>query len=582
MTGHDYAHVLTSTERQVSSTRIHGFVTGLKPGQLRHLEHLYRRRLPPERVISQELARNLTELSHDIKRQIGLLVNRHGTVVSVMVGDARNLEIPPLERVRQGIGRLQGLRCLHTHLGPEPLNRDDLNDLAILRLDMMVAVEVQADGLPGAVHCAHLLPTNAAGKQWEILPPTQPSQLDVNFLRLVHSLEEEFARAQGVRELGDTRDRAILMSVVTGDRLGAEESLDELKELARAANIVVLDAGVQLRHQIDPKYLLGRGKLRELAIKTLQLGADLIVFDQELTPTQARSISEAIDLKVIDRTQLILDIFAKRASSRDGKIQVELAQLKYLLPRLRTKESGLSRLTGGIGTRGPGETTFEIQRRRVRERIHHLETQIETLRGGRRQKRALRERKAMPVISIVGYTNAGKTTLLNALTGSQAFAADQPFATLDPMSRRLRFPEDREVIITDTVGFVRNLPKELIAAFRATLEELRSADLLIHLVDISHPHYEDQMDAVEGLLKELGLDETPVLTVFNKQDKVAPALTRNLGRLHNAVAIEARDPATLSPLIERIQAILWGQFPSPKRYPREMPEALEAASMGGG
>ena len=272
------------------------------------------------------------------------------------------------------------------------------------------------------------------------LAPDPPSQLDVDFLRLVHSLEEEFARVQGVRDRGDTRDRAILMSVVTSDRLGAEESLAELAELARAANIVVLDATVQLRHQIDAKYLLGRGKLRELAIKTLQLGADLIVFDQELTPTQARSISEAIDLKVIDRTQLILDIFAKRASSRDGKIQVELAQLKYLLPRLRTKESGLSRLTGGIGARGPGETTFEIQRRRVRERIHRLEQQIEALRGGRRQKRSLRERKDMPVISIVGYTNAGKTTLLNSLTNSHAWVADQPFATLDPDKPPAAFP----------------------------------------------------------------------------------------------------------------------------------------------
>jgi GTPase len=565
----------------VVPTRIHGHTTGLKAGQLRRLEHLYRRRLPPERVISQELARNLTELSCEIKRQIGVLISRHGTVESVMVGDAKSLEIPPLERVRQGIGRLQGLRCVHTHLGSEPLNRDDLNDLAILRLDMMVAVEVQTDGLPGLVHCAHLLPSNAAGKQWEVLPPTAPSQLEVNFLRVVHSLEEEFARVQGVRELGDTRDRAILMSVVTSDRLGAEESLAELTELARAANIVVLDAVVQLRHQIDPKYLLGRGKLRELAIKTLQLGADLIVFDQELTPTQARSISEAIDLKVLDRTQLILDIFAKRASSRDGKIQVELAQLKYLLPRLRTKESGLSRLTGGIGTRGPGETTFEIQRRRVRERIHRLEQQIEALRGGRRQKRSLRERKDMPVISIVGYTNAGKTTLLNSLTNSHAWAADQPFATLDPMSRRLRFPEDREVIITDTVGFIRHLPKELIAAFWATLEELRSADLLIHLVDASHPHFEEQMDAVAGLLQELGLDETPVLTVFNKQDKVAPQLMQNLCRLYDAIAIEARNSATLPPLIARIRSILWEQFPLPRRHPPKAEGALEAAAMGG-
>jgi len=527
------------------------------------------------------VARNLTELSHEIKRQIGLLINRHGTVTSVMVGDAKSLEIPPLARVRQGVGRLQGLRCVHTHLGSEPLNKDDLNDLAILRLDMMVAVEAQPDGLPGLVHCAHVLPSNAAGKQWELLPPAQPSQLDVNFLQLVRALEEEFARVQGVRELGDTRDRAILMSVVTSDRLGAEESLHELTELAKAANIVVLDALVQLRHQIDPKYLLGRGKLRELAIKTLQLGADLIVFDQELTPTQARSISEAIDLKVLDRTQLILDIFAKRASSRDGKIQVELAQLKYLLPRLRTKESGLSRLTGGIGTLGPGETTFEIQRRRVRERIHRLEQQVEVLRGGRRQKRALRDRKDMPVISIVGYTNAGKTTLLNSLTNSHAWAADQPFATLDPMSRRLRFPEDREVIITDTVGFIRNLPKELIAAFRATLEELQDADLLIHLVDASHPHFEDQMEAVAGLLKELGVDQTPVLTVFNKQDKVSPQLMQNLCRLYDAIAIEARNPETLPPLIARMRSILWEQFPRPKRQMKEERGELERAAMGG-
>jgi GTP-binding protein HflX len=548
----------------------------LKPGQLHRIEHLYRRRLPPERVISQELARNLTELSAEIKRQVGVLVNRRGTVESVMVGDPNSLEIPPLERVRLGAGRLQGLRCLHTHLGSEPLSKDDLNDLAILRLDMMVAVEVQRDGLPGVMHCAHLLPDNPEGKQWEVFPPMVPSQLDLDFLKLVYSLEQEFARAQGVPESGDHRDRAILVSVVKRDRLSAEESLQELTELAKAAGIVVLDAIVQLRQQIDPRYLLGRGKLRELVIKTLQLGAGLIVFDQDLTPTQARSISEATDLQVIDRTQLILDIFAQRASSRDGKVQVELAQLKYLLPRLRTKEAGLSRLTGGIGTRGPGETTFEIQRRRVRERIHRLEQQIEALGRERRQKRARRERKGMPIISIIGYTNVGKTTLLNSLTHSHAYTADQPFATLDPMSRRLRFPEDREVIITDTVGFIRHLPKDLIAAFWATLEELRSADLLLHVVDVSHPQYEEQMAAVGELLKELELDETPTLIVFNKQDKVPAQLTQNLCRLDQAVSIAARDPSTLPPLLDRIQSLLWDQFPSPKRaVPWEEPvEAL--------
>lgn len=446
-----------------------------------------------------------------------------------------------------------GLRCLHTHLKGEPLSQEDLLDLALLRLDLMGAISVQPDGLPGFVYLAHLLPKNPENKNWSLLDPVHPSQLELDFEQLIRSLEEEFARVQGVRELGDHRERAILVSVTSGSKFEAEDSLAELKELARSSGILVLDSVLQHRPKPDPKFLMGKGKLQELVLKALQLGADLLVFDQELTPAQVRTLADFTDLKIIDRAQLILDIFAQRAHSRVGKVQVELAQLKYMLPRLSTRDDALSRLTGGIGGRGPGETKLEVDRRRVKDRIHRLENELKHLAKGREQRRSRRRKKELPIVSIVGYTNAGKSTLLNALTHSQVYVEDQLFATLDPTSRRLRFPRDLEVIITDTVGFIRDLPKDLMEAFRSTFDELEDADLLLHVVDISNPRFEEQIQAVNKILYELGLHTTPTLIVFNKEDKVDPKLVENVCRLYEAVSISALQPDTLFKLTQRME-----------------------------
>ena len=417
----------------------------------------------------------------------------------------------------------------------------------------MGAISVQPDGLPGFAYLAHLLPKNLENKNWLLLDPVHPSQLELDFEQLIRSLEEEFARVQGVRELGDNRERAILVSVTSGSKFEAEDSLAELKELARSSGILVLDSVLQHRPKPDPKFLMGKGKLQELVLKALQLGADLLVFDQELTPAQVRTLADFTDLKIIDRAQLILDIFAQRAHSRVGKVQVELAQLKYMLPRLSTRDDALSRLTGGIGGRGPGETKLEVDRRRVKDRIHRLENELKHLAKGREQRRSRRLKKELPIVSIVGYTNAGKSTLLNALTHSQVYVEDQLFATLDPTSRRLRFPRDLEVIITDTVGFIRDLPKDLMEAFRSTLDELEDADLLLHVVDVSNPRFEEQIQAVNKILYELRLHTKPTLIVFNKEDKVDPKLVENLCRLYQAVSISALQPNTLFKLTQRME-----------------------------
>ncbi len=546
---------------------------------MQRLEKLYNRRIPPREIVTQEFARQLTELSHELNRQIGVLVNRNGYVEYVVVGNARSIVLPDLKRVRVGETRFRGLRCLHTHLAGEGLTQDDLTDLALLRLDLMAAIDVRSDGLPGLVRAAHLLPADpeAARKAratnaeddldealteaappalWGFLEPRVPSQLDVDFDDLITSLEEEMARARHVRSPRDHRDRAILVSVTTGSISSAQESLDELRELARSADVVVLDAIVQRRQKLDPRSLVGRGKLDELIIRSLQLGVDVIIFDQNLTPAQVRAINEATDLKIIDRTQLILDIFAQRAQSREGKIQVELAQLKYMLPRLTGSGSEMSRLMGGIGGRGPGETKLEVDRRRVRDRLHHLEKQIEQIRTSRRVQRARRSRRDLPIISIVGYTNAGKSTLLNQLTQSEVTAEDLMFATLDPTSRRLRLPHDQEVIINDTVGFIRDLPPDLITAFRATLEEMENSDLLIHLVDASGEHVDNHIASVEKILNELHLSEIPRLLVLNKSDLLNADALENMTRAYNAVAISALDRETLLPMIERVGEML--------------------------
>lgn len=544
----------------------------MKQNQLKRIERLSNRRVAPQQIVSPELARQLSEISHDTGRQIGVLINRRGKVEYVMVGDAKQIEMPDFKRVRAAEGRFRGLRCVHTHLLGEKLNQDDLTDLALLRLDLMAAIQVDEDtGLPNLVHSAHLLPTTAENLEsdvqtlpYQFLEPRVPSQLNVDFLSLINSLETEMARNRQTAASRQTRrDRVILVSVTTEYISKAEESLAELEELAISADVLVLDKIIQRRNQIHPKTVLGSGKLNELLIRAMQLGADLIVFDRELTPAQVRSLSEATELKVIDRPQLILDIFAQRAQSREGKLQVELAQLKYLLPRLVTgQNSAFSRLAGGIGGRGPGETKLETDRRRVRTRITNLEQQVKKLRRQRQERRKGRVQGDIPIISLVGYTNAGKSTLLNELTDSRVYAEKKMFATLDPTSRRLRLPYEQEVIINDTVGFIRDLPETLVAAFRATLEEISDSDLLIHVVDASNPRALQQIEAVDKILQDLELGEIPYLIALNKTDLLEKseidALKKRilLDKDRESVAISAIRSKTLKILINRIGEIL--------------------------
>ncbi|MCJ7545802.1 MAG: GTPase HflX [Deltaproteobacteria bacterium] len=441
----------------------------------------------------------------------------------------------------------------------EPLSQDDLTDLALLRLDLMAALETTSQGLPGKVFVGYLLPNNAQGEVWRLEEHRSIAGLTEDFLSFIQALEAELHKGVTALEIAG-KERAILASVVQyGKSFPIEDSLEELGELARTAGLEVIDTVIQRPKRINPKYLMGEGRLKDLIIKGLQTGADVICFDQDLSPGQINAIAEQADLKVIDRTQLILDIFARRAHSRDGKVRVELAQLKYLLPRLTGKGIAMSRLMGGIGGRGPGETKLETDRRRIKDRIHRLEKELDHLGKGGWQRRTKRRKQGLPICSIVGYTNTGKSTLLNALTESTVAVEDRLFATLDTASRRLRFPREREVIITDTVGFIRDLPPDLLGAFRSTLEELADAGLLLHVIDISNPRFEDQMAAVEALLVELDLTQISVLRIFNKKDRVEPAFARLICRRFGGVAISALDRSTFSPLLTEIEELIWGR-----------------------
>jgi GTP-binding protein HflX len=468
------------------------------------------------------LTRQITRLSFEVQRQIALLVTRSGEVAHVIVGDNRRIWIPDLQRVRLGAGRLKGLRCIHTHLNGAPLSNEDITDLVLLGLDLMVCVQVGDKGIPGPISYAHILPQNSGGEGWHVTTVPDMGQLSVDFQELIQSLEGELARAEGGQTL-EKSERAVLVGVTAGPTWRARESLDELKDLAMSNNLEVADLVVQHIKTARPRHLIGKGKLSELVLRCLQTGSSLLIFDKELTPAQVKSLTDDTELKIIDRSQLILDIFSRRAVTREGKIQVELAQLRYLLPRLATKNTAMSRLTGGIGGRGPGETKLEINRRRVRERIARLKRELKAIKQQREDRRRLRNARGLPVISIVGYTNAGKSTLLNALTHSKVAVKNRLFETLDPSSRRLRFPREREVIITDTVGFIRDLPKDLMNAFAATLEELHDADLLLHVVDASSPRAEDQIKAVEDILARLELKTIPTLLILNNSDRLTAA-----------------------------------------------------------
>lgn len=511
-----------------------------------------------------------------------MLLGRDGNIRNVIVGNAHRLDLPDVGRLRGGVGRFRGLRLVHTHLKGEPLTQDDLNDLALLRLDLIAAIEVLPTGLPGRVELAHLAPHAPTGPEeenghdlapFERIQVPDVHQLDFDVDATMRALEEEFSRITG--EAGETeQERALLIGIVPDD-----EHFEETLELVRSAGVTVAGTVRQRRSQVHPRTVVGAGKLQDIVLESMRRRASVAIFDIDLKPAQARAFEDATGLKAIDRTQLILDVFAQRARSRDGKLQVELAQLKYSLPRLTEKDAGLSRLAGGIGGRGPGETVMEVGRRRIRDRIRALEKEIENLSRQRDVRRRRRREEGVPVLSIIGYTNAGKSTLLNALTGSEVEAADKLFMTLDPTSRRLRFPREGEVVITDTVGFIADLPKDLIAAFRATLEELADADLLLHVVDVSDPQMEQKLQAVEKILQDLHLDDSPRLVVLNKADLVEPDVIRSHAERHDAVVVSAVKRQGFADLIHAAEERLGREKPLMNEYGKPVEETEGAAGV---
>lgn len=535
---------------------VSGNISGLKASAMKALERLYRRRVAPSDVISLELAQELGTLSAELHRQIGLLIDRRGAIAHVVVGDASKLMLPDIGRMRGGQGRLRGLRLVHTHLRGEGLTRDDLTDLALLRFDLVAAIVVEPTGRLGKMHIGHLIADGPVDQPWRVLAP-QAVEAPFDVVGLLAQIEHAYSQAQrGLGRTAQVDQRALLVHVALGQAGDSEARIAELQELCRTAGVAVADVFVQRRPEADPKYLVGRGKLDEILLRAMQLGVERVIFDPDLSPGQARAIADVTEMKVLDRTMLILDIFAQHASSRDGKLQVELAQLRYALPRLAEKNTMMSRLTGGIGGRGPGETKLEVNRRRARERIHGLEQKLAALADDRRLRRQRRTHRGVPIVAICGYTNAGKSTLLNALTDGNARAENKLFATLDPISRRLRFPDEREIVLTDTVGFIRALPKELVAAFAATLEEMHDADLLLHVIDAADPDRFAQRAAVHEILHALELGQKPMITVWNKADRVsvdaADALVGEGGYV-----ISARDRSTFGPLLLAMEQALW-------------------------
>jgi GTP-binding protein HflX len=536
--------------------KIFGRTNGLKPSERKLLANLYNRRVPANRLVSPELARTLAKLSHELQKPISLLLDRSGHVQAVAVGDAKEVPFPDVAYVET---RLSGYRVLHTHLGSGGLSQPDLSMLFLHRLDVMVALEVPY-GMPEQLHIAQLVPPGSNEEDWKLLPSKPYHEyLDWDFAAETAALEEELSRQARVLDVKDgAGERAVLIGVDQGIGTQAEVDLHELSELARTAGAIVAHQELVFRQSLDPRYVVGRGKLEELLSQAYHQNAATLIFGLELTPAQAREVEAATGLKVIDRTQLILDIFAQNARTPEAVVQVELAQLKYLLPRLVGKGKDLSRLGGGIGTRGPGETKLEQDRRRLQERITELSRKLGGISGRRKEARRQRDRSKLPTVSVVGYTNAGKTTLMQALAKSGDTGENKLFATLRPLTRRGFLPGLGEMLYTDTVGFIRHMPDELVEAFRSTLEELRDADVLLHVLDVSQEGSLERYAVVIKLLEDLGV-EVPSILVLTKADQADGFDLEFTRERLGGIAVSAVKGTGLVELKESIAQTLIGQ-----------------------
>ncbi len=498
------------------------------------------------------------QLSKEIARQIGIIVNRRGVVEYVVVGDKERIQIPALSAERVGRARFRGLRFIHTHLNGELLSKEDLTDLALLQLDLVACILERRGEPVEIIHIGHLIPATKKGQVWDFVGPVPVNELELNLTDFVTDLEAEFVRERGIHHVTrhGGREQCLLVIVALPRKAkNIEERMAEMKDLSYSAGLSVLDVVVQRPKELHPRYLIGKGKFEEIVMRCQQLGANMLVFDEELSPSQLKSISSLTELKVIDRNQLILDIFAARARTSEAKIQVELAQLRYILPRLAEKDTALSRLTGGIGGRGPGETKLEVNRRRIKERIGFLEKKLEEAGKTRERKREKRRGTGIPVVSIIGYTNSGKSTLLNLLTKSTVEVQERFFSTLTPTTRLIKYPERKQIILTDTVGFIEDLPEVLLRAFVATLEELEDASLLLHLVDISVPDFEERIETVNGIIDRLGLSDKKRLLVFNKADRVDARFLRMTETRYAALAISCVTKEGIEKLVGAIEML---------------------------
>ena len=536
--------------------QIQGNLEGIRTSVLKELEALYDCVVSPGEAVSTELIQNMAALTETINREILVYINRRGQIIRVVVGDARTAHLPEAEG-RRSLSRLSGIRCIHTHPGGDSrLSAADVSALRELRFDLMAALGISNGQIKDISVGALAGWEGSAAKVQEYSNLTVEQFLAINMPQLVSQIEAQLALRIDSREI-QSIERAFLVGIEGGSRWDAEDSLRELAQLAETAGAVVEGWTSQKREKPDSAFFVGRGKVEELILIRQERAIDLLIFDDELTPAQQRNIEEAIGIKVIDRYGLILDIFAQRARSHEGKLQVELAQLRYLLPRLGGQGIVLSRLGGGIGTRGPGETKLESDKRRLRSRISDIQQEIFQVEKYRELQRRSRKKTAFPSIALVGYTNAGKSTLMNRLTSAGVLAEDKLFATLDPTTRCIRLPKGQDVFLSDTVGFIQKLPHQLIAAFKATLEEVVQADLLLHVIDASHPRYQEQIDAVYEVLRELKADSKEAITVYNKVDQLdAPGLVERLSREENSVVLSALTGRGIDSLLACIEQLL--------------------------